>query len=177
MLKALLSSREICHNVGSVWRGGMGKRFEIFGAHGVIMWINIVKWGFLLLGLVILGAGIWLRVAPDVEMGKRLTENNCGVCHDLSSAQHNEKGPYLWGVVDRPAGVVDFPFSAAFLDIARNKPFIWDDANLERFIANPDMFVPATRMSQRDKQHPLAFEGISSSENRRDVIAYLHTMQ
>ena len=141
------------------------------------MWRRVIVWGTLVLGLVLLVTGVWVRAWPDVEMGKRLTENNCGVCHDLTVAQQNEKGPFLWGVVDRPAGVVDFPFSAAFLDVARKKPFFWDDTNLERFITDPSAFIPLTRMAQRDESHPLAFEGIDSSANRRDVIAYLGTLK
>ncbi len=141
------------------------------------MWGKTMMWGALISGVALLVAGVWMRVLPDVNMGKRLAENNCGVCHDLTVAQHNEKGPFLWGVVNRPAGAVDFPFSAAFLDRARNKPFFWDEANLGRFITDPSLFIPLTKMAQRDKRHPLAFDGIESSANRRDVIAYLSTLR
>lgn len=141
------------------------------------MWGRAMLWGAVTLGLVLLVAGIFVRARPDVEMGKRLAENNCGVCHDLTSAQQNEKGPFLWGVVNRPAGVVDFPFSASFLELVRSKPFLWNEANLERFITNPAVFIPFTRMAQRDKGHPLAFDGIESAANRRDVIAYLRVLK
>ena len=141
------------------------------------MWGKRAIWGTLVVAMGLLVSGIWMRVLPDAEMGKRLTANNCGVCHDLTSAQHNEKGPFLWGVVDRPAGAVDFPFSAAFLDRVMAAPFFWNEANLERFITDPTAFIPMTRMAQRDKSHPLAFEGIDSAANRRDVIAYLSTLK
>ena len=141
------------------------------------MWGRIIVWGSLVVGLALLVAGVGMRVWPDVSMGKRLAENNCGVCHDLTVAKNNAKGPFLWGVVDRPAGAVDFPFSAAFLDVAHNKPFFWNEANLKKFITDPSIFIPSTRMAQRDKNHPLAFEGIESAANRRDVIAYLSTLK
>lgn len=141
------------------------------------MWGRMVMWGTLALAAAALLFGVWVRARPDVEMGKRLAENNCGICHDLTHAQRNEKGPFLWGVVNRPAGVVDFAYSAAFLAIAREKPFVWDEANLGQFIANPALFIPMTRMTQRDSNHPLAFEGIESPANRRDVIAYLSTLK
>lgn len=141
------------------------------------MFGKIVMWGALALAAIALVFGVWMRAWPDVEMGKRLAENNCGVCHDLTNAQHNEKGPFLWGIVNRPAGVVDFAYSGAFLAIARDKPFIWDEAHLGQFISDPTSFIPMTRMAQRDANHPLAFEGIESAANRRDVIAYLSTLK
>ncbi len=138
---------------------------------------KIILWGALTLAMGALLFGVWVRAWPDVEMGRRLTENNCGVCHDLTATQKNRKGPFLWGVVNRPAGVVDFAYSAAFLSIAHVKPFVWDEAHLERFITDPGAFIPMTRMAQRDAGHPLAFEGIESAANRRDVIAYLSTLK
>ena len=137
------------------------------------MWRKLVLWGTLFLAAAVLLAGIWLRAWPDVEMGERLAENNCGVCHDLTSTRQHEKGPFLWGVVNRPAGSVDFGYSAGFLAVVREKPFVWDEAHLERFIADPTQFIPMTRMAQRDARHPLAFDGIKSASNRRDLIAYL----
>jgi cytochrome c len=138
---------------------------------------RIILWGLLLLATLALIFGVWKRVWPDVEMGRRLAENNCGICHDLNDTHRNRKGPFLWGVVNRPAGAVDFPYSAAFLATVKAKPFVWDEAHLERFITDPGSFIPMTRMAQRDAGHPLAFEGIDSAANRRDVIAYLNTLK
>ncbi|MBF0182859.1 MAG: c-type cytochrome [Magnetococcales bacterium] len=139
---------------------------------------RILLWGILLLAALAFAVGVWKRMWPDVEMGRRLAENNCGVCHDLNDAHRNRKGPFLWAVVDRPAGAIaDFTYSAAFLASVKAKPFVWDEANLERFITDPSSFIPMTRMAQRDAGHPLAFEGIDSAANRRDVIAYLKTLK
>lgn len=136
-----------------------------------------MTWGALALAAAVLLFGVWVRAKPDVETGRRLTENNCGVCHDLTAAQQNRKGPFLWGIFNRPVGSVDFAYSVAFLAAARDRPFVWDTAHLEQFIADPAAFIPMTRMAQRDAGHPLAFEGIESVANRRDVIAYLATLK
>lgn len=141
------------------------------------MWRKIMLWGGLVLGLSLLVSAVWVRTMPDVRMGKRLAENNCGICHDLVDARRHATGPFLWGVVDRPAGAVDFPFSAAFLTKVQAAPFVWNGENLGLFIANPSAFIPATEMAKQDAQHPLAFEGIKNAANRRDVIAYLRTLQ
>lgn len=127
--------------------------------------------------LLLLLAGIgYKRFSGDVEVGKRLAENNCGVCHDMTSARKNGKGPYLWEVYGRPAGVVDYPFSVAFRKLAEEKPFLWDNANLERWLINPVAFIPQTNMAKQTKDHPVSFDGIQSAENRRDLIAYLKSL-
>ncbi len=141
------------------------------------MWNRIILWGTLALAAVAFVFAVWVRAWPDVEMGKRLAENNCGICHDLTATRHNNKGPFLWEVVNRPAGSVSFSYSEAFLAVAREKPFVWDAAHLERFITDPSAYIPKTRMAQRDASHPLAFEGIESATNRRDLIAYLSTLK
>ena len=141
------------------------------------MWNRNMTWGALALAGSVLVFGARTKARPDVETGRRLAENNCGICHDLTATQHNRKGPFLWGVLNRPAGVVDFAYSAAFLAVAREKPFVWDTDHLGRFIADPAGFIPMTRMAQRDAGHPLAFEGIESAANRRDLIAYLGTLK
>ncbi|MEO5347020.1 MAG: c-type cytochrome [Magnetococcus sp. YQC-9] len=128
--------------------------------------------------LLLLLAGIgYKRFAGDENVGKRLAENNCGVCHDMTATRKHGKGPYLWEIHGRPAGVVDFPFSPAFRKLAEEKPFLWDDAHLEQWLINPIAFIPQTKMAQHSKDHPVAFDGIQSAENRRDLIAYLKSLR
>lgn len=138
---------------------------------------KIVMLGTLGLAANALLFGVWLRIWPDVEKGKQLTENNCGICHDLTSSRQNRRGPFLWGVVNRVPGSVDFDYSTAFLAVVRDKPFIWDEAHLKRFITDPGVFIPMNRMAQRVTEHPQAFEGIASAASRRDIIAYLNTLK
>ncbi|MBF0126245.1 MAG: c-type cytochrome [Magnetococcales bacterium] len=131
----------------------------------------------MLLLLILLAGMAYKRSLGDTEMGKLLAENNCGVCHDLTSAQKRDKGPYLWEIHNRPAGVVDFPFSPAFRKLVEETPFVWDDAQLDRWLTNPASFIPQTRMAQHSKEHPISFDGIKSAGNRKDLIAYLKTLR
>ncbi|MBF0111027.1 MAG: hypothetical protein HQL76_17825 [Magnetococcales bacterium] len=140
------------------------------------------KWRGLVMGLVGLAsvalvAGMWLRMRPDIAVGERLARNNCDVCHDLTNARKTEKGPYLWGIVGRKAGAVDFPYSGPFLNRIRDNPVIWDEDNLERFITNPALFIPQVQMAEHTLEHPYAFEGMDSSANRRDLISWLKTLR
>lgn len=144
--------------------------------------ISIMTSGFGLLGLLALLALLALggceKLPGNVTMGKRLAENNCGVCHDLTAARENRKGPYLWEIYGRPAGSVeDFPYSADFMKRAMDDPFVWDDEHLELFITDPKNLIPGTRMARRTSQHLLAFEGIADGVNRRDMKAYLKTLR
>ncbi|HAT49760.1 MAG: hypothetical protein HQL07_14835 [Nitrospirae bacterium] len=139
------------------------------------------KWRGVVVGLVILAsialvAGFWVRMQPDVHIGELLAKNNCDVCHDLTHAKKTEKGPYLWGIVNRPAGTVDFPYSGPFMDRIRENPLVWTEENLERFVTNPVAIIPQIQMAQHTSEHPLAFEGMESPTNRRDLIAWLKTL-
>ncbi|MBF0273288.1 MAG: c-type cytochrome [Magnetococcales bacterium] len=132
----------------------------------------------IMLALLLLLAGIgYQRFQGDAGVGKLLAENNCGVCHDMTSKRKHSKGPYLWEIYRRPAGVVDFPFSPAFRKLAEEQPFLWDDEHLERWLTNPLAFIPQTKMAQNSKDHPISFDGIQSSGNRKDLITYLKSLQ
>lgn len=138
-------------------------------AHGLTLIMVL-----LLLSLAVIG---YQRYRGDPEVGRRLAENNCGVCHDMTPKRKHGKGPYLWEVYQRPAGVVDFAFSPAFRKLAEEQPFLWDDDHLERWLANPLSFVPQTKMAQQSKDHPVSFDGMQSSGSRKDLIVYLKSLR
>ena len=138
---------------------------------------QILLFGAVIIAFGMLIVGGWFRSRPDIEIGKRLVTNSCGVCHDLTPTKIQERGPYLWGVYKRSAGVSGFAHSAPFLAKVAEKAFVWDEENLDRFITNPTKFIPRTRMAERDPRHPSAFDGIESAANREDAIAYLKTLR
>ena len=121
--------------------------------------------------------GVWLRFWPDIDIGKRLAENNCGSCHKLTSTSLTEDAPPLLGVVGRVAGTMAFPYSPTFRKQVAKSPFRWDETQLDRFITDPNQVIPQTRMVQRSERHPRSFDGIVSSANRKDLIAYLKTLK
>ncbi len=86
----------------------------------------------------------------------------CAACHSLEAGK-NGLGPSLNGVVGREAGkVAGFNYSAA--NVASH--MTWTGDVLFGYLENPRKVMPGTKMS---------FAGISSPQERADVIAYLAT--
>jgi cytochrome c len=86
----------------------------------------------------------------------------CVACHSLQ-ADPRSPAPALGGVVGRRAGAVDgFAYSDA-MRAAGRRGLVWDEATLERYLADPEAVVPGTSMP---------FQGGSAAE-RGAVIAWL----
>jgi cytochrome c len=97
--------------------------------------------------------------AADVEKGKIVFEQ-CAACHSLGEPGDYD-GPTLMGVIGRKAGSLeDYRYSAAM----KRSDVTWDAATLDKYIADPQAFIPGNRM---------AFAGISDKAERDDLIAYL----
>ena len=95
----------------------------------------------------------------DIEKGKVAFEQ-CAACHSLDGSG-NDDGPTLKGVIGRKAGSLeDFRYSAAM----KRSDVTWDAATLDKYIADPQAFIPGNRM---------AFAGIAEGAQREDLIAYL----
>jgi len=130
----------------------------------------------MLMMVVVLG---WWLHRSNVEEGERMATANCGSCHDLSAKKINKKGPYLWGIVNRRAGMIDgFSYSEAFRQFADSRKFSWSEVNLDMLITDPDQLIPGTRMAQQesDSGHAKAFEGMQNLDNRRELIVFLKTL-
>ncbi len=133
---------------------------------------------FILLLMMVIVLGWWLN-RSSVEEGERMATANCGSCHDLSAKKINKKGPYLWGIVNRRAGMIDgFSYSEAFRQFADSRKFSWSEVNLDMLITDPDRLIPGTRMAQQesDSEHAKAFEGMQNLDNRRELIVFLKTL-
>ena len=101
--------------------------------------------------------------AQDATRGKTLYEA-CAGCHGPTGSA-GEQAPPLSGVVGRKAGMgSDFRYSRAML----HSGFVWDEARLDAFLADPQALVPGNRMP---------FPGIADRKERADVIAYLKTLR
>lgn len=93
----------------------------------------------------------------DAARGKVVFEKRCTGCHGLES---DREGPRLAGVYGRKAGsVAGFDYSAGL----KNLGIMWTDANLERWLSDPDLVVKDNNMSI----------SVPKAEDRRDLIAYL----
>jgi cytochrome c len=98
--------------------------------------------------------------AQDVS-GQQAFNNACRTCHMVREGD-NRLGPNLHKIVGRKAGSLpDYAFSSAM----KEADFVWDEEKLDRFIANPDEVVPGNNMKP--------YGGLSSSEDRKKIIAFL----
>ena len=95
--------------------------------------------------------------AGDPIQGKLVFDKRCTGCHSLDQ---NREGPHLRGVFGRTSGQVpDFPYSSALKDAH----IPWNNETLDRWLTDPDAFVPQNGMSFR----------VAKPDERRDLIRFL----
>ncbi len=96
----------------------------------------------------------------NYEAGRRVFAQ-CRSCHTIEAGAPNRVGPNLHGVFGREIGSLEgFNYSQPVQDAN----FVWDAAQLDHWLQNPQTFLPGNRM---------AFAGVRNEEQRRDLIAYL----
>ena len=134
---------------------------------------------FISMLIMVVVLGWWLH-RSSIEEGERMATANCGGCHDLSPDKINKTGPYLWGIVNRRAGIIDgFSYSEAFRQFVDSRQFSWSEVNLDLLITDPDRLIPGTRMARQesDSEHAMAFENMQNIDNRRKLIVFLKTLK
>jgi cytochrome c len=98
-------------------------------------------------------------LAADAGRGEQLFVE-CASCHTLEKGVHNV-GPSLSGLFQRKAGSFDdYRYSPAM----KRSNITWTAEELDKFIADPQMIVPANRMP---------YAGMTNATDRADLIAYL----
>jgi cytochrome c len=101
--------------------------------------------------------------AAAVDDGQLAFNNACRTCHTLRDGD-NRLGPNLYGIIGRKAGSLpNFAYSSAMKDAG----VVWDQATLDRFIANPEQVVAGHNMKP--------YGGIASADDRAKIIAFLET--
>src|SRR5436309_1368264 len=92
--------------------------------------------------MAVLGSSPTALAADDSSAGQTVFATHCVACHSTQPGK-NEVGPSLAGIVgSKSASVPGYDFSPAMKDAN----ITWDDANLDKFLANPLGFVPGTKM-------------------------------
>lgn len=100
--------------------------------------------------------------SADAAAGEGLWRN-CRACHSNEEGKGGT-GPSLYGVVGRAAGTFEgFNYSGAFQGVVD----VWTPEHLNDFLTSPKGFAPGTTMT---------FRGISSIEDRANLIAYLDSL-
>ncbi len=88
----------------------------------------------------------------------------CAACHSTAPGDHRT-GPSLAKVLDRKAGSLkDF---RRYSDALKGAGLVWDEATLDKWLADPQALVPGTTM---------AFGGVRQRQGRADLIAYLRAV-
>ena len=111
----------------------------------------------------LVGAGVGLAAAAgtppgaDAARGQDLYERRCTGCHSLDS---NRVGPKHRGVFGRRVGGADdYPYSSALA----GSTLTWTEVTLDRWLADPQAFLPGQRMNIR----------VREPRDRADLIAFL----
>ena len=107
----------------------------------------------------IAGAQMPLPAAQPTD-GATLFKQQCATCHATNPSESVRQGPSMFRILGRPAGKVDgFHYSAGFA----KADFVWDDARLDAWLANPQAIIPGAIMAYRQPK----------AETRAAIIAYL----
>ncbi|KQZ73092.1 cytochrome C [Sphingopyxis sp. Root214] len=103
-----------------------------------------------------------LLAAADPAKGEAVFAK-CAACHTINSGGANGIGPNLFGAMGKPHGhVPGFAYSDALKGVAGN----WDFEGMNAWITSPRKYAPGTKMS---------FAGLSSPEDRANLIVYLNS--
>ena len=106
------------------------------------------------------GALLEIETDHDVGTGEALFQA-CSGCHMIGDGVSNGIGPDLRKVVNRHvATTVGYHYSAALQQLGGR----WDRERLDRFLTNPQAYVPGTRMK---------FAGVPDPGERKKLIEFL----
>ena len=100
-------------------------------------------------------------LAGEAAHGRTVFVQQCSGCHGVNA--QGGLGPNLHGVTARVSGgLPGYGYSEALTKAA----WRWDDAHLDRYLADPQAAIPGTAMPVK----------VEDAGQRRELIAYLHTL-
>jgi len=103
--------------------------------------------------LVLVALAAALGADAQTLDGARIFQR-CYACHSLDPNERDLTGPNLLGLFGRRAGALDdFDYSPA-MRAAGRRGLVWSDDTLDRFLEDPEEFVPGARMAGVRLQDP-----------------------
>ena len=103
-----------------------------------------------------------LLAAADAAKGEAVFAK-CAACHTINQGGANGIGPNLYATMGEPIGQGKGGF--AFSDALKNVGGTWDFEKMDHWLTSPRKFANGTKMS---------FAGLSSPEDRANLIVYLN---
>jgi cytochrome c len=120
------------------------------------------------MGRPLLAAALTALLAPLAAHAEDLEisfNDHCRECHSFLK-DDNRLGPSLYGVVGRKAGTEP---GYAYTQSMKDSGVTWDEATLDKWIADPGAVVPGNGMSP-------PYSGIADTEVRQRIIAFLKSI-
>lgn len=99
--------------------------------------------------------------ASDAKRGEALYSSRCIGCHSIDE---NRTGPAHRGVYGRKAGSAP---GYEYSDALKKSKVIWNERTLNKWLANPEQFIPGQKMGI----------SVADAQDRKDLIAYLKTQK
>jgi len=102
-----------------------------------------------------------LAIPARADDGQTEFNNACRTCHSVKPGD-NRLGPSLAGIIGRKAGSAE---GFAYSDSMKSSGITWDEATLDKFIADPEAVVRGNRMKP--------YGGLADKSARDKIIAFL----
>jgi cytochrome c len=110
---------------------------------------------------VMLVGGLAATPALAQDDGQTAFNNSCRTCHTMKEGD-NRQGPSLAGIVGRKAGSLPgFNYSPSM----KQSGITWDEATLDKFIADPEQVVHGSTMKP--------YGGITDAAQRKTIVDFL----
>ncbi len=113
-----------------------------------------------LIGFLSFAVGNGSSAAGDPKRGAQVFQA-CMACHSVKPSEHMT-GPSLTHIWNHKAGTAEG--FLRYSDALKHADIVWNEPTLDKWLANPEQFVPGTSMT---------FPGVKEGKDRQDVIAYL----
>ena len=111
----------------------------------------------------------------DVAKGEKAYKTKCKSCHSIKP-NVKRVGPSLFAVFGRKCGTAaKTRFSKGYKAACEAKPFTWDEALVNEYIANPADFM--TKLAGKKVSSPMRAVKIKKETRRANIIAFLKTLK